>query len=978
MSVRFITQALLANSMFIEATEQAGAFWDQPAPATDNKGFFKPVTVGSAYTLVYSGSVTETGSYTALRDSFLAGKFGDGWPVGGQVRLWGTGSGTDPMDVTSTGADDGELIWANSATAIASGDGFNLEINYKDRDFRIQILDGGDVGGDATFKWSHDGGTTYLGRDEIDQADFLGATMVESYIVTVDSQSCVLGQAANGSIHLFSHRVPDNIYRRTSTDGGLTWSGVHSAWAGINPPHCMLTNVAGRMLSYGGMGAGSSYVYYSDDHGESWSFSQAITRDLNQVIQLLDGRYGAVYEYLDVIYYLTSEDGFTWNFEGTVVETAATGTRVNVRPSLVQCDDGRLIAVYETDRDVETNFEIKYRTSDDGGVTWSSRADIFTYSVNYRHPRLFKDIQGDIYCICTKESSPKSIVAKKSTDNGDNWGTEFDVITDGADDLTLPYPALIDGHMLMINYRNNTDRDSYVCRRGLWETVEVTSNAPCALYPAELPGRMHLVAGAHIAWNGAGSVAGDNWTFDVAYTYGMTNLVDDSPTRPWRSLEDNKDVEIVLDLGTYYTFPINAVGLFNTNIRYARLQTATAATYNSSLWLDTYLYVNELICADLIAGNSGGVHASNWFVANSYIERTHQYNGHDLQWRSGDDLGIANEIRDNDMGIITVDENDDNSWDADDPYTILNKSVTKRLYNLVDEKNTVLVRFVRLLIPAQATYEGYYEIGNLALGIAVDCGFPEVGYGLDNEWGIDMLRSSTGGIFPMKRYGRKRKWALRWPNNADDVKKILGVLDFAQGAENMVYIPDDTLLMDDATNNIIQDPNFSTLSYWEAGNNASLTNPSSGHYTSKACLITENDTTNPQLKQTISVNPSKSYHVAWHSKADGGNYHHVKVWEDVRSIYLDDGLQVNSDYAGRWARHAFPFTTPFDVNTVTLIWEVEADSGSGDSLYINGLVHCYEMGKVTDCYLTKLVSTAEQEHILMDRFNLEFELEEVL
>jgi hypothetical protein len=97
-----------------------------------------------------------------------------------------------------------------------------------------------------------------------------------------------------------------------------------------------------------------------------------------------------------------------------------------------------------------------------------------------------------------------------------------------------------------------------------------------------------LVCNVGIVWHGGSGAVGDDWSFEPEYVYSMANLIEDSPSKPWRSETDNADCSIVIDMGANVRHYADGVGFFGSNVRQLNLQMHTADSWALPTGPDTW------------------------------------------------------------------------------------------------------------------------------------------------------------------------------------------------------------------------------------------------------------------------------------------------------------------------------------------------------------------------------------------------------
>ncbi len=238
-----------------------------------------------------------------------------------------------------------------------------------------------------------------------------------------------------GFIHVvWFDNTPGNheIYYMKSEDSGetwtrkrLTWTSGDSSWPVIaadsnNNLHVLWTDYT--------HGAPEIYYKKSTDGGETWGSSKRLTwntgSSLNPSISIDSSNHLHVVWWDDTpgnreIYYKRSVDGGdTWTTKRLTVDSAESELPVIARDS-----NNYLHVVWSDRRD--GNYELYYKKSKDGGVTWTKDKRLtWTSGSSLRHalaisPNNYLHLVWDDY-----SSLPPEIYYKKSTDGGETWTTK--------------------------------------------------------------------------------------------------------------------------------------------------------------------------------------------------------------------------------------------------------------------------------------------------------------------------------------------------------------------------------------------------------------------------------------------------------------------------------------------------------------------------------------------------------------------------
>lgn len=771
MSVKLITENILRDDHFLSATEQVSEYIGQPVITGASTGGFRLLSSGDIADFTYDGTATDNGlpGGTTVIDLVLA-IYGDDYFIGGTVEMTGGTCDGETRAVTGFAQATGTLTTAAFTAQIDNGDTFTLTIAFATRDFDVELVAGGDTG-DATFKWSHDGGTTYLGRDNPDQADWLGVTTVVDNPI---AGFCVTVQCANNDlVACFLRGVDSHLHRRISTDGGITWGSDLEISANTYAPRTIVKD-GDRLLLYA-----DTYVFYSDDNGVTWSEGTDTSTIFNSIIKSLSGNFVGVYEVVDAVFCRISTDGFIWGTSITVAQVAEN----QGNPAACLNKNGDIVCVYQTDEASVGDYEIKAKISTDSGTTWGSTIDVIDFVADdLLWPRIIKDIDGTLYAMCEQDSGDKKIVFAASSDGGITWGAQKDLIAEAVHDMQYIFPFLLDNHQVVASYYNLTDTIIETVRRGIWEAFAANA-CPCALEAVE----QKLICNVGIMWHGGEGIAADHWDFEVEYSYAMENLIADSPSKPWRSEQDNIECSIVIDLGANNRFFADSVAFFGANIKVLTFQMNDADAWVGPPIDETVSFdLNTTGVVDSISGNT----IEDAALLANYDDHFFKGDAYYLRATNGPDAGRQWRILDNVEDFLFLDTTAGLNMVMGNTFDIQQGWIAHTFDNMN------VYQYIRIHIPAQQTAEDYYQLGVMVAGRAVtltDRWGP--GYGKDHRYDVDMLRTPQGGLISVKNAGRKRIFTLTWPFSDGTRKELIALLDCAEG-RNIALIPDDSVLTD--------------------------------------------------------------------------------------------------------------------------------------------------------------------------------------
>jgi len=753
MTTKLIAENILAKSHFLSATEQAAPFAAQPTPDAGNTGAFRLLASGDVADLVYSGTATGDGSTTTIVDSVLSA-LGDDYLIGATIEFTGGENTSGTATITDFAQATGTITWSGAVNSTLTGDTFTVTLPFSTREIQVELVAGGDAG-TATFKWSHDGGTTWLGRDAIAQNNFVGKRTLSG-----GGEMPYIVEAANGDlVALFGSSGDSEILAYISDDGGLTWGAAITA--ATTYPGCKAPVVlaSGRICFFR-----NNVMVYSDDHGQTWNEIASTAYGMTGSNMLLpDGSILNIGSNSYSIWRQVSRDGgLTWEESAEVIAD----TNDQKQATAVVAANGNIVCVYASDEDSLADFEIKCKISEDNGVTWGSVIAVANFGgTDLQYPTAAVDPSGRIYV--TYRAS-NTIYTVYSDDHGETWSASVNYSPGGSvENISL---SMVHGHLAVVIWTDFTD--TYVAFRGAWEAYSANA-CPVAVDVKD----QRLAVGVEIAWHGGAGVAGDAWTISPDYGFAASNIITDSPSRPWRSEQDDAAIAIVIDMGENVRHMVDGVGFFGCNVRTLSFQMNATDSWGSPS-------VDESVSFDLATGTVDAV-AGNAIQDTSLLAGYKDHALKNLFFRptSGTDDGVTWRILDNVGSYIMLDTTAAHSVGAADTFAIFQASVAKTFTG-------GLYRFVRIAIAAQETADGFYQIGTMVAGLSIALTRTwKPGYGRSYVYDIEMIRTPHGGLIPIKGADRKRLFSVGWSSDEDTTQEVLALVDYLEG-KNIALIPD--------------------------------------------------------------------------------------------------------------------------------------------------------------------------------------------
>jgi len=238
---------------------------------------------------------------------------------------------------------------------------------------------------DIWYKTSSDGGATWSQASQI--TTYTGADYDPAIAQTADGRVWVVWESERSGNH--------DIWYKTSSDGGSNWSQASQITSDPNRDYgpAVTQTADGRVwVVWESERSGNYDIWYktSSDGGSNWSEASQITTDLNHehepaVTQTADGRVWVVWTgelqgTLDIWYKTSSDGGATWSEASQITSDALS----NSAPAITQTADGRVWVVWQSER--SGNGDIWYKASSDGGATWFSVCQFTNFTGYDGHP----------------------------------------------------------------------------------------------------------------------------------------------------------------------------------------------------------------------------------------------------------------------------------------------------------------------------------------------------------------------------------------------------------------------------------------------------------------------------------------------------------------------------------------------------------------------------------------------------------------
>jgi len=355
----------------------------------------------------------------------------------------------------------------------------------------------------------------------------------------------------------------------------------------------------------------------------------------------------------------------------------------------------------------------------------------------------------------TRIGSSTSLSSTTGTDNQFTWGHADPNSTATSRWLFVNY---IENHNnLADGFSNPSDLNNIITKR-LWQ---YTAN------------------GQFIKWNGSGGVFGDGWRLRTGYRFAKENILETSPSIFFRSADDNSDVNIVLDRDPDHgvkKYHIDYLGLIKTNFKTCSVE-----------WNDTDDWTSpaktESLDCELTTGTVRVVTASSVRVDGiPWIPG--RYDGKYVRMTSGSASGKTYRILRNKANELFLDVTSSIIVDGvagGDTFAIFSDQFIKEV---TGTPNIAIYRYMRIVIPAQETAEGYFKIGAFLAGkkFKPSPSF-DWGFSFSTTPNVTIYQSRTGLRFAREEGAPRRSYSVRFSGTKQDchleLEKLLRFLGYS-------------------------------------------------------------------------------------------------------------------------------------------------------------------------------------------------------
>ena len=230
-----------------------------------------------------------------------------------------------------------------------------------------------------------------------------------------------------------------DIYARTSADGGATWSAearLTTDAAGDYYPEIVQASNGKIWLVWTSYRSSNYDIYYktSTDNGATWSADTRLTTDPGSdyypsITQAADGKIWVAWSAYrsanwDIYYRTTPDNGATWSAETRLT----TDPYTDYAPDILRTADGRVWVAWQAYRTGGSDIYIKNTAN--GGVNWTADTLLVSDGSSDFHPSLAQTADGKIWVAWQGyRTGNGDLFYKSSADGGGTWSGETRLTT---------------------------------------------------------------------------------------------------------------------------------------------------------------------------------------------------------------------------------------------------------------------------------------------------------------------------------------------------------------------------------------------------------------------------------------------------------------------------------------------------------------------------------------------------------------------
>jgi len=273
-----------------------------------------------------------------------------------------------------------------------------------------------------------------------------------------------------------------------------------------------------------------------------------------------------------------------------------------------------------------------------------------------------------------------------------------------------------------------------------------------------------------------------------------------SPSEIWKSEDDNVIHRIIFDAtlngNNSLKFVFNSFALLNTNFEHAKILACDDGDFNTpDFSFDLYSYIPN---AGLIT--CGTVTKNYIKISSLTYPSLYKYIGNYILIKSGIASGNVYKIINSDgFGIYLNNDVQSDGLIVSDTFVIFSDRMFNVNTNFNSESSIVKYRYIAVEIPAQKTYEGYYIIGKLLIGLALKLKYARsIPYSDSFSSGIEINKSIGKQAYPIINHNEIFSTEIVWNKlKKDGVNELILFMKYIQiNKHNFAFANDMSKLND--------------------------------------------------------------------------------------------------------------------------------------------------------------------------------------
>lgn len=280
-----------------------------------------------------------------------------------------------------------------------------------------------------------------------------------------------------------------DVFRKTSTDGGLSWGGLSSLTSNESldtSPEIFQASDGMLWLVWSSDRTDNNEIFYrtSPNLGGWWAAPQQLTNDPRSdtkpsITEDMAGRIWIVWQRKVAssrqVILCKTYNGISWDPETTLIQDPAD---TNMNPAVAKLDNGSISLVWVSNR--TGNYDIFYSASADNGASWTEAFQLTIDPSVDKTPAIAQDIAGSIWVFWESDrpnGKQSDIYYKTSSNYGLSWSLITNLTASGTDEFNPAIVATSVGGVIVV-WESVQTGDFEIFYRILYHDLLVKSLTP--------------------------------------------------------------------------------------------------------------------------------------------------------------------------------------------------------------------------------------------------------------------------------------------------------------------------------------------------------------------------------------------------------------------------------------------------------------------------------------------------------------------